>query len=229
MTASKATTRRDSKQIPAAPSRTASYARVRTPPRGQGAADEDAVPPPSSLPPPPFLNEGDVPGLEWWLDAHMGIAGQLAWLEQLFDGGGSAGTATVRSLVSQAEEVRDALYELYCDAADSRLAPLVAPGGHLERQVSGSYRWCALVVDVLASLTTGLRAASGPDWGAIKVGFRQAAEHYTPPSDPLRAAVHELPIDTTSPVEPLRYLSRDLETLFAATEDLHAALAPRLA
>jgi len=123
MTGKKAPVRRDSKQIAAIPPRLASYTRVRSPVVPYGAQEEASAP--STLPPPPFSHEAGVVGLEWWLEAHMEIVGQLAVLEQLLDVG-DAGMhgRTMELLAGHVEAVRDALYELYCDAADERLAPL---------------------------------------------------------------------------------------------------------
>jgi hypothetical protein len=193
---------------------------------------------PSTLPPPPFESEAAVPALEWWLDAHMALASELLWLEQLLDGvpptsklgpGGGAHGEAVRHLVACVEGVRDALYELYCDAADDRMAPLVRRGAALETQVRGAYAWCTLVVGLLAMVINGLRSPAGPDWGAAKRAFRQASARYTGSSEVLRAAVRILPVDFSSPIEPLRNLPQDLEHLFAAGAELHAALAKRFA
>jgi hypothetical protein len=217
--------RRDSKQFPAAPTRTASYMRVKSP----SQPDEGALPP-STLPPPPFGHEGDVPALEWWLDAHMGLASEVTWIEQLRETGhGEAHADTVRHLVSQVEAVRDALYELYCDAADKRLAPLVPAGAALELHVRATYRWCSRVVTLLATILNGLRSEAGADWTAIKVGFRDAAGRYVGPSDALREAAQGLALDTGNPTEPLRNFPQDLEELFKATEALQATLATRFA
>src|SRR5262249_4569194 len=138
---------------------------------------------------------------------------------------------TVRGLMIQTEAVRDALYELYCDAADDRMAALVAPDTTLETHVRKGYAWCTRVVGLLASITTGLRAPhpAGLDWGAAKAGFRQASALYGEPPGGLREALRALPIDFTSPIEPLRNLSRDAEQLFSAMGDLQAALSKRFA
>ena len=217
--------RRDSQQLAAVSPRTASYMRVKSP----SQPDEGALPP-STLPPPPFGHEGDVTVLEWWLDAHMGLASEVAWLEQLRETGhGGAHADTVRHLVSQVEGVRDALYELYCDAADERLAPLVPAGAALEHHVRATYRWCARVVALLAMILNGLRSEAGADWTAIKVGFRDAAGRYVGPSEALRDAARGLALDTSNPTEPLRNFPQDLEALFTATEALQVTLAARFA
>jgi hypothetical protein len=160
----------------------------------------------------------------------MSLASDLVWLEQLLEVGtaGASGHAgTIRRLLAQAEAMRDALYELYCDAADERLASLVMRGAMLEEYVRASYAWCARVVALLASITNGLRVSSGPDWSAVKAGFRTAEERYVAPVDALRDAVRQLPIDYASPVEPLRNLPHDVDALFAASRELHQTMAKR--
>jgi hypothetical protein len=161
----------------------------------------------------------------------MALASQLLWLEQLLDTvpAGGALAETVRQLVVSTEGMRDALYELYCDAADERMAPMMGRGAALERYVRGSYAWCVLVVGLLAMVTNGLRWPAGPDWSAAKRGYRHAMDHYQPGDDALRAAVAALPIERSSPVEPLRNLGQDLEQLFAAGAELQKALGSRFA
>jgi hypothetical protein len=205
--------------------RTSSYTRFKLPLRSGGPA-------PSTLPPPPFESEAEVPGLEWWLNAHMDLASELLWLEQLLAASipeSGAHVEAVRGLAAKTEAVRDALYELYCDAADERVTPLVGAEALLETRVRVSYAWCTRIVGMLAAITSGVRAHGdiGPDWAAVKAMFRQAAELYAPASSALRQAVVELPIDFASPIEPLRNLPRDLEQLFATVDALHAALAKR--
>ena len=207
-------------------SRTESHTRFKSP---QQRIDDERSGAPSTLPPPPFESEAAVVGLEWWLDAHMALASQLLWLQQLLDTvpAGGAHAETVRQLVGRTEAVRDALYELYCDAADDRVAPLMGRGAALERYVRGSYAWCVLVVGLLAMVTNGLRWPAGPDWAAAKRGYRQANEQFQVADEALRVAVEALPIERSSPVEPLRNLAHDLEQLFASGAELQKALASR--
>jgi hypothetical protein len=171
-----------------------------------------------------------VQGLEWWLDAHMGLASGLAWLDQMLaEGLDGAFAATVRGLAAQAEGVRDALYELYCDAADERLRDWIEPGAPFEAQVRGSYAWCASVVTLLGAITNGLRSEGGPDWSAAKALFRDVEGQYGRPSQKLREAMGALQLDTNNPIEPLRNLPQDLGRLFMESEALQGALAARFA
>ena len=229
MASTKSPARRDSKRLAAAQNRTSSYTRFKSPFLRPGEGP-DGPPPPSTLPPPPFEHEALVQGVEWWLDAHMGLASGLAWLDQLLDGGASgAFAATVRGLAAQAEAVRDALYELYCDAADERLRDWTGPGAPFEAQVRGSYAWCASVVTLLGAITNGLRTEGGPDWSAAKALFRDVERKYMRPSQALKDAMSALQLDTNNPVEPLRNLPRDLGRLFMESEALQGALAARFA
>jgi len=208
------------------PPRTASYTRLLR--VDQEAAGAGA---PSTLPPPPFARETSVVGLEWWLDAHMGLASGLLWLAQLLDTvpEGDAHAETVRRLAAHTDAVRDALYELYCDAADDRIAPLLGRGTPLEEHVRGSYGWCVRVVGLLATVTNGLRAESRPDWIIAKAEFRASTQHFPAAPPDLGEAIRALPIDFTSPIEPLRNLPQDLNQLITATEELQAMLAKRFA
>jgi hypothetical protein len=229
MASTKSPVRRDSKRLIAVPNRTSSYTRFKSPLQRQDEGP-DGAPAPSTLPPPPFEHETQVAGLEWWLDAHMGLASGLAWLDQLLDGGASgAFAATVRGLAAQAEGVRDALYELYCDAADERLREWTRPGAAFEAQVRGSYAWCASVVGLLGAITNGLRSEGGPDWSAARALFRDTERKYMRPGPALREAMSALQLDTNNPVEPLRNLPQDLGRFFLESEALQRALAARFA
>ncbi len=226
MPANKVHQRRDSKAIAAVPPRLASQTRVRSPVQREGAS------PPSTLPPPPFSHEVGVVGLEWWLEAHMEVVAELAWLDPMLETGeGDEALAThlstLRLLAEYAESVRDALYELYCDAADPRLSPLLGPDAPLEQHVRCCYGWCGRVVAMLAGLVQGVRSAAGPDWVLAKKGFRSASLTYVGASPRLRTAVQALAIDAANPTEPLRHVLRDLETLFVATEQLQGTLVKR--
>ncbi len=214
----------------AAQARPNSYTRFKSPLR-TGVLSGDDRGPSSTLPPPPFGSEAEVPGLEWWLNAHMDLASELLWLEQLLEAmpEGGAHLGTMRRLVSHVEAVRDALYELYCDAADGRMGVLLGAGGVLETRVRLSYAWCRRVVGALASVASGLRSRgeAGPDWAATKSAFRDADRLYPPGADELRAGARSLAIDFGSPIEPLRNLPHDLEQLLASSEELRSTLAKR--
>jgi len=227
MASTKSPARRDSKQLRAVPNRTASYTRFKSPMQ-RLEEGPDGGSPPITLPPPPFEHETLVQGLEWWLDAHMGLASGLAWLDQLLDGGATgAFAATVRGLAAQAEAVRDALYELYCDAADERLRDWITPGAPFEAQVRGSYAWCASVVTLLGAITNGLRSEGGPDWSAAKALFRDVERKYARPSQALKEALNALQLETNNPTEPLRNLPQDLGRLFMESMALQGALTAR--
>ena len=186
---------------------------------------------PSTLPPPPFSDETAVRGLEWWLDAHMTLVQEVLWLEQLLESmpEEDARADTVRRLAAHTEAVRDALYELYCDAADDRAASLVGQEGPLQAQVRGSYAWCGRVVGLLMMVMSALRIRVSPDWALVKNEFRLAAALYPTDRAALRQAVRELAIDFSSPIEPLRNLPQDLEQLLSSTEELHVVLQKRFA
>jgi hypothetical protein len=165
----------------------------------------------------------------------MSLASQLLWLDQQLDAGDGPPSSAkreghlppIRGFVAAASAVRDALYELYCDAADPRLGGLVQAGAPLEVHVRKAYTWCALVVALLARVTTELRTETGPAWNLARTDFRAAERQYPGSGDEVRAAVAALPIDFKSPVEPLRCLPNDLDALVHATAQLQAELATR--
>jgi len=227
MVANKAKASRDSARFRQAP-RTTSHTRFKSPTQREDESTAGSGAP-STLPPPPFETEVAVRALEWWIDAHMALASELLWLQQLLDAPteGDLHRQTVGALTARVEAVRDALYELYCDAADDRMAPLLGPEAALERYVRDCYAWCARVVGLLASVMGGLRSEGGPDWAGAKAEFRLAAAQYLVLSPLDLAAARALSIDFGSPVEPLRNLPEDLDRLVAAVRELHATLEKR--
>jgi hypothetical protein len=227
MVGNKAKTRRDSQRLMQVP-RTTSHTRFKSPTQRQDDSTVGAGGP-STLPPPPFENEVAVRALEWWIDAHMALASELLWLQQLPDGPveGDLHRQTIGVIAVRVEAVRDALYELYCDAADDRMAPLLGPEAALERYVRDCYAWCARVVGLLASVMGGLRSGGVPDWAGAKAEFRLAAAQYVTLSPLDLSAARALTIDFSSPVEPLRNLPEDLDRLVATVRELHATLEKR--
>jgi hypothetical protein len=196
---------------------------------------------PSTLPPPPFETEAEVPGLEWWLGAHMALAADLLCLPlvadllclpPLVESGPEAHEAhamAVRQLSQLCDAVRDALYELYCDAADPRAAELSGLLAALEPPVRDTYAWCASVVAFLTWIAGELRSETGLDWSAAKVRYRELAAKRPQADDRPRALVASSPIDFASPVEPLRNLLANLDNLAAAISALDEALSKRFA
>jgi hypothetical protein len=192
---------------------------------------------PSTLPPPPFQSEAEVLGLEWWLGAHMNLASSLLWLEQQWGGHveppsshrTEVHTETMRTLVAQAAAVRDALYELYCDAADGRLAPMVSSGGVLGTHVRATYKWCERTVALVSGIGSSLREAEGPDWTAAKTSYRETVALYPGSGWAARKAADSLGVDFSSPVEPLRGFPQHLDQLLAAVDELHDSLTKRFA
>jgi hypothetical protein len=167
----------------------------------------------------------------------MNLASSLLWLEQHHGEGAEPPSShrtdghldALRGMVTQAAAVRDALYELYCDAADSRVEKLTTRGGVLEVYVRASYQWSDGIVALLGRLSADLRAGTVPDWSEARATVRGLAGLYPGSGDDVKTAVKTLGIDFASPVEPLRGLSHDIDQLLTGMDDLHATLAKRFA
>lgn len=195
--------------------RTASYTRFKPPSQrvdvavggGRSAPQSHA---PSTLPPAPFTSEADVPGHEWWLESHMGVAANILCFEQSLDaddGNGKLGT-----LAAKVGDVRDALYELYCDAADARMESVTVAQGTLAIYISGLYAWCDRVVDALLVQSMDARGATLDLAAAYAIHDDHLFDEAT--RERIRGEVRALGIDFASPVEPLRNLPKDIEQLF---------------
>ncbi len=197
-----------------------SYLRFRM--RGE-SSEEGSV---STLPPPPFENETDVASLEWWLEAHMNLAGGQLCVEQALavratppdraSSGTSPAQSAANAVSNSLESLRDALYEMYCDAADPRLHELASTDAALGRYVRTIY---VVIEDVVSFMLDG-----GATTPVRKTRAGQLADTIAlvPPLD--NTWIAKLAIDSNNPLEPLRHLSRDVTVLSAAVRDVAQAL-----
>ena len=212
--------------------RTTSHLRFKSPTR----RDESSTAPsswlggyaPSTLPPAPFENEADVSGHEWWLDAHMNAAANILCLEQLvdvvMDSADVLALERVRALIQRLGDVRDTLYELYCDAADPRMRGSSTPDGPLTKYITPLYAFADDVNDRLATITTAVRTDSA-DWKQLVPALEAGALLFA--EDERRAvrdSVHGLGVDFSNHVEPLRNLPKDVEDMFLAAISLRTEI-----
>lgn len=175
---------------------------------------------PSTLPPAPFTNEADVSGHEWWLESHMGVAANILCFEQSL--GAEDENGKLGALAKEVGEVRDALYELYCDAADARMEPVAAAQGTLAVYIAALYAWCDRVVDALIVQSMDARGAAIDLSAARAVTEPRVFDEETHRN--IRERVSALGVDFASPVEPLRNLPKDVEQMFAAAAALRDEL-----
>ncbi len=214
--------------------RTTSHTRVRSPLK----RESDSAPPlaldaftesgPPTLPPVPFENEADVSGHEWWLEAHLTLAANVLCVEQLIEvaAGGADALAIERAMALQTrlDEVRDALYELYCDTADPRMTSQTAAGAVLPGYIGRLYAWCDSVADRL--VTIAARMKNGPaEWQTLAPALGEA-EHLLDDvtTRAVRTSIASVGVDFSSPVEPLRTLPKDLDAMFASAAALCAEI-----
>ncbi len=212
--------------------RTTSHTRVRTPSNSDLAPSvvldsyTDSGPP--TLPPVPFEREADVSGHEWWLEAHLTLAANVLCVEQLIEvaAGGADALAIERSLalLARLDEVRDSLYELYCDTADPRMTAQTVAGAELPRYIGRLYSWCDSVADRMVAIAA--RMKNGPaEWGQLAPSLSDAElllDDVT--TRAVRTSIASVGVDFTSPVEPLRTLPKDLDAMFASAAALCAEI-----
>ena len=218
--------------------RTPSHIRTRSPSRPDSEAPPISVidsyretyteSGPPTLPPVPFEREADVSGHEWWLEAHLTLAANVLCVEQLIEvaAGGADALAIERSmaLLARLDEVRDSLYELYCDTADPRMAQQTAAGGVLPGYIGRLYTWCDSVADRLVTIAS--RMKNGPaEWAQLGPSLVEA-EHLLDDvtTRAVRTSIASVDVDFTSPVEPLRTLPKDLDAMFTSAAALCAEI-----
>jgi hypothetical protein len=187
---------------------------------------------PSTIPPPPFTHEVEVGAHEWWLGEHIQLASRIHSLDQLLeaapsDAASAAAVTVVRAALHQVSEVRDALYDVYCDAADSRMLPMAAQDGFLACYIAALYDFAEHGVAALVLLVTGLKSGR-PDWGEARRRFADAALAFERASSPVLDEIERelflLPIDVTSPIEPLRNARKDAQAMFRSAAQLDACI-----
>jgi hypothetical protein len=187
---------------------------------------------PSTIPPPPFTREVEVGAHEWWLGEHIQLASRIQGVDQQLaglpdDAATAAAVTVVRSALDILVETRDALYDVYCDAADRRMRPMASPAGPLATYIGGLYLFAEQAVTSLVHLVTGLKAGR-PEWGEARRGFADAALGFERTSGPVLDEIERdlflLPIDFASPVEPLRNARKDAQAMFRAAARLEACI-----
>lgn len=209
------------RQSSSPPTRAESHIRFKAPARRSEARESATPRAPSTLPPPPFLSEAEVAGSEWWLESHMNLAGKLLCLEQVMDAVPAQSAARVRGVLEDLSEVRDALYEVYCDAADPRMRAWTAEDAPFATYIIGLYAWCDGVADAHIVLARKPELAASGEAGETATAaplFDDGA------AQKITDALHSLDIDQTSPVEPLRNVFKDIEEMFFVARSLHMRL-----
>jgi hypothetical protein len=170
----------------------------------------------STMPPRPLPVHADLAPLEWWLDAHMNVVSNLVCLEPWAGGEGPAS-----ALFVSLGELRDALYELYCDCGDPRLGELQGRGSPLAAYVSGLYALCDETHETLTA-ASGLRGLAeisqwATDWKTRRAAFIEATGDL-----PARvaAALASIEVDPMDPADPLRSVGERLQGVVRAADDV---------
>jgi hypothetical protein len=180
---------------------------------------------PSTLPPPPFQHEADAAGIEWWLESHLSLAGNLLCLEQALDS--APRVAGIHAVLHLLNELRDALYEVYCDAADARMNQYTREGAAFAKYIRGLYAWAEGMVEAHLTLASRLRSTRIPsiDLSSIEETSTRLAPCLDDEAARDIAHLHEtLGVDVANPIEPLRNLRRDIDALFTTASALKARL-----
>jgi hypothetical protein len=181
---------------------------------------------PSTIPPRPHPTDAELAPLEWWLDAHMNVATNLMCLEQAVAASGDrlqkTGPACLAALLGPLGELRDALYELYCDGGDPRMRALQTAGSPLSAYVSGLYALCDEILETFA-VASGLPSGH-PELAetASEIATRCAAYAAATTDLPEKAtqALAAVAVDATNPVDPLRNASQHLRDVIRAADDI---------
>jgi hypothetical protein len=192
-----------------------SHSRMRRAARAAGA--------PSSIPPAPHPRASELVGLDWWLDAHMNLASNVLCLEQSVETSGARSMLDVGRFLGPLGDLRDALYELYCDASDRRMRPLVETQGPLGAYVCALYAACDGILDGLMAVASEIHRGS-PDLSDAMADVLAQCKVFATTSSALLGQASEalagVPVDATNPVDPLRGACQDLRDTIRAAEAL---------
>jgi hypothetical protein len=146
----------------------------------------------------------------------MNVVSCLHCLEQANDDG------AVAAFIEPLGQLRDALYELYCESGDPRMRPLHAAGGLLSAYVAGLYALCD---DILETLTTasGL-GGDDPDVVRLATRIRASGAAFEQASaelpDRISEALASVAVDVTNAVDPLRGVGERFQDLVRAAREL---------
>ncbi len=155
----------------------------------------------STIPPAPMARHADLEAVEWWLDAHMALASNLLCLEQ---------TAEEPSHVPVLGDLRDALYELYCDASEPRMRPALEMDQPLPAYIKAVY-------ELADSILTGHpRADASRSFALFDAATGGLGERAA-------SVLQAIPMEADNPVEPLRFAIHHLEDVLRLVDRLRAA------
>jgi hypothetical protein len=189
-----------------------------------------AVSPPSSIPPAPLPSASSLAGLEWWIDAHMTVASNLLCLEQMLDKCETAGGSNsdphvvfVARSLAPLTDLRDALYELYCDASDVRMRPLTTLGGPIAMYVCALYAACDEILEALMGLVSETLRGKPRVADAVAEAEERCkafASASSELSEGASRALARIAVDLTNPVDPLRSAAQNLQNAIEAAARL---------
>jgi hypothetical protein len=174
---------------------------------------------PSTMPPRPLPTEAELAPLEWWLDAHMNVASNLLCLEQM------RGADSIDTFLAPLGELRDALYELYCDSGDPRMRALQGADSALAAYVSGLYALCDEILEAL-SVVSAMRS-DHPDLVQITADMKLRCAAFAQASSQLpdraATALASVEVDDTNAVDPLRNVGEHFQDVVRAAGVLFRA------
>jgi hypothetical protein len=99
-------------------------------------------------------------------------------LEQMsYDRSANAAADTLRTRIQELTDVRDALNDIYLDAAEPAFAPLFGAEAPLTAYIKGVYLWCNEVTGALTELSNALRVLQ-PDWFELRQRIDRAGMWY---------------------------------------------------
>jgi hypothetical protein len=171
------------------------------------------------MPPRPLPTEAELAPLEWWLDAHMNVASNLLCLEQM------RGADSIDTFLAPLGELRDALYELYCDSGDPRMRALQGADSALAAYVSGLYALCDEILEAL-SVVSAMRS-DHPDLVQITADMKLRCAAFAQASSQLpdraATALASVEVDDTNAVDPLRNVGEHFQDVVRAAGVLFRA------
>ena len=189
---------------------------------------------PSTIPPRPLPTEAELAPLEWWLDAHMNVASNLLCLESKTEDVGvlsarrleqTRGAESIAAFLAPLGELRDALYELYCDCGDPRMRALQGADTPLAAYVSGLYALCDEILEALA-VVSGMRGGP-PDLVQVTSDMKIRCSAFAHASsrlpDEAAAALASVAVDATNAVDPLRNVGEHFQDVVRAAGALFRA------
>jgi hypothetical protein len=195
----------------------------------------------SSIPPAPLARHSDLSTVEWWLQSQVNVASNLHCLEQMLAAmrkTPSEAIVLLKTPVGPLNELRDALFEVYCDVGDPRVKDVLGEPNLLNEYVRALYELCDSTLEALTNFAAEVQNGT-PDSERVRSDLARGAATFasaaSTPFGPMLEALRSFaidptdpkdPKDSTDPTPPLQHVVQHIGQMVSAATHLLEAISP---